>query len=395
MTRRSFVLRLVTSTSLAALLVLGAHVGASSDTLPAALTDAEFWSLTEQFSEPNGYFLSDNLVSNEMALSTVAALLAARTQPGGVYLGVGPEQNFTYIAALKPKMAFINDIRRGNWHMHMMYKALFELSADRAEFFSRLFVKTRPPGLTASSTAADIMNGFWDLPTGDEAAFEAGFKAVKDALTATHKFPLSQEDLDGIRRVLYTFYWYGPRITYSATATPSNVVPRGTTYADLMMALDAASKREGSYLSSEEGFRFLKTLESKNLLVPSVGDFAGPKALRAIGQYIRDHGATVTAFYVSNVEQYLSRNGVWGTFCGNVATMPLDPSSVFIRPGGAGSAVSVTFRTTVDFSGNRTVTTVNGQPLTLMSTGQPAAVSGRLGSPFGAIKDETADCTAR
>ena len=71
-----------------------------------------------------------------MTLSTVAAALSERAKPGGVYLGVGPEQNFTYIAAIRPKIAFITDIRRGNLQLHLMYKALFELSADRAEFVS-------------------------------------------------------------------------------------------------------------------------------------------------------------------------------------------------------------------------------------------------------------------
>jgi hypothetical protein len=39
---------------------------------------------------------------------------------------------------VKPKIAFIVDIRRQNLIEHLMYKALFELSADRAEFISRL-----------------------------------------------------------------------------------------------------------------------------------------------------------------------------------------------------------------------------------------------------------------
>ena len=60
-------------------------------------------------------------------------------KPSGVYLGVGPEQNFTYIAAIRPRIAFITDIRRGNLHLHLMYKALFELSANRADFVARLF----------------------------------------------------------------------------------------------------------------------------------------------------------------------------------------------------------------------------------------------------------------
>src|ERR1700722_17366781 len=129
------------------------RVRAADERLPQRLTDAEFWRLTEELSEPNGYFRSDNLLSNEIYFQYVIRELVQRTQPGGVYMGVGPEQNFTYIAALKPKMAFITDIRRGNLHLQLMYKALFELSADRTEFVSRLFVRKRPARLSPKSTA--------------------------------------------------------------------------------------------------------------------------------------------------------------------------------------------------------------------------------------------------
>ena len=65
--------------------------------------------------------------------------------------------------------------------------------------------------------------------------------------------------------------------------------------------------------------------------MPVVGNFAGPKALRQVGNYIREHGATVTAFYVSNVEQYLFQDGIFDAFARNVVTLPVDDSSTFIR----------------------------------------------------------------
>jgi hypothetical protein len=101
-----------------------------------------------------------------------------------------------------------------------------------------------------------------------------------------------------------------------------------------MRSIDAASGDVRTYLANEDHFTLVKTLQSRNLIVPIVGDFAGPRALRAVGAWLKSRGATVTAFYVSNVEMYLQRNGVWPAFCANVATMPLDEASVFIRPSG-------------------------------------------------------------
>src|SRR5262245_47323522 len=128
-------LRLMATVSLVVLCLTAPSAAVPVDTLPASLSDREFWALTERMSEPDGFFRSgsgstDNLLSNEAMVSSVAGLVNQRVPASGVYLGVGPEQNFTYIVAMRPRIAFVTDIRRGNLHLHLMYKALFELSAD-------------------------------------------------------------------------------------------------------------------------------------------------------------------------------------------------------------------------------------------------------------------------
>ena len=119
--------------------------------IPARLTDQEFWNLTERLSEPNGQFRSDNFLSNERGYQVVIPDLIKLAKPNRVYLGVGPEQNFPYMIALKPQMAIIFDIRRGNLHEHLLYKALFEMSTDRVDFLSRLWSRPKPAGVSASS----------------------------------------------------------------------------------------------------------------------------------------------------------------------------------------------------------------------------------------------------
>jgi hypothetical protein len=372
--------RLLAIATVFVLLASTAPIRADQGSLPASIPDAEFWSLTERLSEPNGTFRSDNLLSNEMTLSSVATMLAERVKPNGVYLGVGPEQNFTYIAAIRPRIAFITDIRRGNLHLQLMYKALFELSADRAEFVSRLLTKPRPAGLTAQSTAADLMNAYWDIPTSAHDVYKSNLQAIYDVLVRKHGFPLSPEDFSGIEYVYHAFYWFGPAINYSSST--SGAFGGRTTYADLMMTRDTNGAERG-YLSTEEGFLFLKAMQSKNLIVPVVGNFAGPKALRAIGDYLRERKAVVSAFYVSNVESYL-RGSPWTDFCGNVATMPLDDSSVFIRP--LGGNVTFMIRTV---SGTQTI--AGGTPI---PTGAPGSVAYRpgTGSPFASIAEEVKNC---
>jgi hypothetical protein len=86
-----------------------------------------------------------------------------------------------------------------------------------------------------------------------------------------------------------------------------------------------------AFLASEEAFAFVKDLESRNLILPVVGDFAGPKTIRAVGAYLKQKSAVVSAFYLSNVEEYLKRAGTWRDFCANLSTLPLDDTSTFIR----------------------------------------------------------------
>jgi len=98
------------------------------------------------------------------------------------------------------------------------------------------------------------------------------------------------------------------------------------------------SGRARSYLASEENFTLIKTLETRNLLVPVVGNFGGSKALKSIAGYLKSRGLVVSAFYVSNVEQYLRQNGIWEQFCGNAHALPVDRTSVFIRSSRGGFA---------------------------------------------------------
>src|SRR3989441_1855101 len=120
--------------------------------LPVELTDQQFWRLSRDSSESDGFFRSDNLLSNETSFQYVIPDLLRSVKQGRVYLGVGPEQNFTYINAFRPAMAIIIDIRHGNLDVHLLYKALFELSRGRIDFVSRLFSRKRPGGLTTNST---------------------------------------------------------------------------------------------------------------------------------------------------------------------------------------------------------------------------------------------------
>ena len=331
--RRWLVAALLAATLGAGARTATVFLDAAADTLPNRLGDGEFWKLVEDLSEPNGSFRSDNLLSNELQFQHVIPELTRIAQPGRAYLGVGPEQNFTYIAALRPAMAFIIDIRRGNLDLQLLYKALFELSSDRAQFVSLLFSKPRPPGLTATSSANEIFDAYSTVES-SERLYVENMSSIRNQLFTKHGFELSEDDLRGIEYVYHAFAMFGPGIKYSPVGLTGGTIQ--PTFAALMAATDQGGQTRG-FLSTEEAFAFLKNLQSRNLIVPVVGDFAGAKAIRAVGTYLKQKGALVSAFYLSNVEEYLRQNGVWLDFCANVSELPRDGASTFIRSTRSGS----------------------------------------------------------
>ena len=332
---------------LALCLLLG--IAWSAQELPARLSDEAFWKVVTDFSEPVGRFVSDNFVSNELATQYVLSDLTQDRKASGAYLGVGPEQNFTYIVALKPKIAFIIDIRRQNMIEHLMYKALIELSADRAEFLSRLFSRPLRADAGKDSSVAELFDALLGIE-GDPELFENNLEAIKDRLVKGHGFQLTTEDERNLEYVFRAFYIGGRNLGYPG---PNQTIRRGAvrilpTYEELMTDTDEQGQQR-SYLATEENFATLQQLEKNNLIVPLVGDFAGPKAIRSVGGYLMEHNTTVTAFYTSNVEQYLFMSADdWKSFYTNVSVLPLDSKSVFIRPlinnGNGGYTASPQFR---------------------------------------------------
>lgn len=332
--RRRSILRLAAVTASITFALPLASCRAIAQEIPGQLDDSTFWRISSESSEPGGYFRSDNFVGNEAALQYVIPTLEQTIRPGGVYVGVGPDQNFTYLVAFRPKIAFIVDIRRQNLLQHLMYKALLEMSPDRADFLSRLFARPRPAGLDTAVSVDSLMRAF-DPVAGDSVLHRKTFEAIRQTLVSKHGFTLSAEDLQSLRYVSDAFYEAGPNITYNFGSGRGYYRGFGRfgmpSYEALVVENDGQGVQRG-YLASEANYRVLRDMELRNLIIPVVGDFGGPKALRAVGDWLRAHGASVNVFYTSNVEQYLFQEAdAWRRFYENVGSMPIADNGTFIR----------------------------------------------------------------
>jgi hypothetical protein len=305
--------------------LLAAATACATAPTPVATTapDSGFGPLIERLSEPGGYFPSDNLVSNETSYLHVLGRMRRLGVSGGAYIGVGPDQNFSYIAQVRPEIAFLIDIRRDNLLHHLLFKALFEQARTRVEYLALLLGRPLPASLDEwrDATVQQLVD-YMDRTPASADAFAAASARVRAAVQSWG-VPLAEADLITIAQIHDTFRARGLDIQYSFGG-------RYPTYRDLLLETDL-DRVQRNYLASEDDFLFLKELERRNRVVPVVGDLGGAKALAAIGREIAARGLRVSAFYLSNVEQYLMRGATFPQFSANVAGLPFDERSVLIR----------------------------------------------------------------
>lgn len=288
--------------------------------------DTTFAGTVARLSEDAGYFDSDNLISNETSYLHAVSHLKSIGVSGGAYIGVGPDQNFSYIATIRPSVAYMIDIRRDNLLMHLMFKALFQRSNNRLEFLGRWTGRVVPPNSREWDNAPieDILNQV------DSLAVDTT-RSETDSVLATvisYGIPLSVGDTSTIRRFHSEFITYGLDLRFTSTGrSPRWYYP---TLRQLILERDLELRRS-SYLATDAGWRFLKDLQARNRVIPVVGNLAGTVAFPAIGREVVARGERVSALYVSNVEMYIWRDGSFATFAHNAARLPRNDRSVIIR----------------------------------------------------------------
>jgi hypothetical protein len=289
-------------------------------------TAQSFASRVERLSEEGGDFDTDNLISNERSYLEVVPALKAAGVSGGAYIGVGPDQNFSYIAQVRPVIAFIVDIRRDNLLLHLLFKALFTSAQNRIEYVS-LLTGRPPPGRleTWRDASLERIVAYVDdaRPTADAGRLD---RRLRDIISG-FGVPLTAADFSTIQRFHHTFIDAGLSLKFESRGRP----PRSAypTLRDLLLATDRAG-HSWNYLASERDFQFVRSLQTQDLVIPVVGDLGGQHALAAIADLLIARGDHLSAFYISNVETYLYGDKS-SQFVKNLARLPRDAHSTIIR----------------------------------------------------------------
>ena len=290
----------------------------------AAIPDRTFGAMVRELSGPGGYFDTDNLISNESSYLQVMGELETRRIRGGVYLGVGPDQNFSYMAAIRPALAFIVDLRRDNMLQHLWFKALFERSATRLDYLCLMVGRacSGPSDGLGIETLVRRVDGSPPVDT-----LDALLDGVVAHAAATG-VALTADDRATIRSIHGRFARDGLGLRFNSHGRAPR--PDYPTLRQLLLERDREGRRV-SYLADEESYRYLAGLQASNRVVPVVGDLAGAHALRAIAGEVERRDREVTAFYVSNVEFYLFGDDAFPRYVANLEALPVADEAVVIR----------------------------------------------------------------
>jgi hypothetical protein len=287
--------------------------------------------LSQRISEPGGYFGSDNLVSNELSLQHVIPKLNKIGVSGGVYLGVGPDQSFTYITAIKPSKAFMIDIRRDCLLHHLLLKSLFQLSHNRIEYLSLMFARPIPPKSKEwnKKPLKDLVE-YIDRTPSDPKLYEK-YRAEMKPLINSFGFNLTEREQEALEKIHRAFYQSGMETRYVIRDRPMPSNRYFPSFRSILLETDLDNEQR-SYLATEDNYQFLKKMQDENRIIPVTGDLSGEHAVKEIGKYLKETGEKVSAFYVSNVEFYLWRqSGSFDRFVSNLKSLPIDEKSVIIR----------------------------------------------------------------
>lgn len=282
----------------------------------------------QKLSEPGAYFDTDNLISNERSYGRAVARLGPR---GGAYIGVGPEQNFSYIARTRPRWAFIVDIRRDNMLEQLLFNAILANAESPLEYLGLLFSRP-PPGdprgaSRGSLPIVELVRRFEEVPP-SAALFARSQRRLVSYIADALAFPLSPGDERTIREMHRAFFDHQLDLRFQTHGRAMSA--RHPSYRDLLLEQTPAGEA-ASFLGSRADYAFVRRLAREGRLIPVVGDLAGDHAVRAVARFLRERGETVGTFYTSNVEFYLLGDGRYRSFVENVRALPITNESVLLR----------------------------------------------------------------
>jgi hypothetical protein len=196
------------------------------------------------------------------------------TDLGGVYIGVGPEQNYLYAGWSKPEILILLDFDQMVVDIHEIYRVLIQ-AADGPEALVKIWHKSEK---------------------------KTAIAAIKAAVTDLDEQNNLLRVYRGSRRPIYNRL-NSLRIRYK-------------------------SMKLATFLTDQEQYDYVKNLFETGRVRAVRGDLTKDKAMNGVAKAAKELGVPVRCIYLSNVEQYFDyENGM----AANCKAQPTDDVSKIMR----------------------------------------------------------------
>ena len=246
----------------------------------------------------------DCFVSSEVAYNDVLRrCMPVGDAPRGAWLGVGPDQNFTYIGALRPQFAVILDARLDNLLEHLLFKLLFAEARGPLDYLCMLLGRRRPVGDLADPAAASgkaVLARLSEQPLDEE--HEKASRARVESVFAA-RWGANAEILRRVERIQMEFVRRQLRVTSVSESCLANL-DKIPDFGEVIGATTA----EGfnlHYLTCPDHFAYVKDLHARDRIVPMVGNVTDPTAIARVRDLLGETGLRLSAVYLSNLEEFL------------------------------------------------------------------------------------------
>ncbi|MCY1068518.1 hypothetical protein OV090_27495 [Nannocystis sp. RBIL2] len=215
------------------------------------------------------HYMKSNEVRHDVFFPYVAG-------KGGVYVGVGSDQNYTLAAAAGSELIFLLDIDQSVVDLHRCYEALIEASPDPKILFDRW--KAEAEG----DSAKILETAYAGLPDADRKRIVRLYRAARETVYV---------HLDRVYR-----------------------------------------RRQGeqptAWMSNPEMYQYIRGMFLADRVRMMAGDLTGPNSLQSVGAAAKAMGLPVRIVYFSNAEEYFDYNK---QFVANVEALAGDEQSLVLR----------------------------------------------------------------
>lgn len=257
----------------------------------------------------------------------VAKSLVARAPADGVYIGVGQDENLSYIALTRPVLALVVGSNHDQLLLQLMYKALFEIAADRQAFLVGLLgadgSELRPA--SPDDRLSLLMDRVGRLPR-TEASFESAHRAIQRRVVS-FGLDLGPDANSKLRDVHQAFFRRGLELRHA----PNDRTGNPETFPTLRTVLESVSPDGAvrSFLGTSAYFDSVRRLHASNRIVPLVGTL--PDALPVVAAFLRQRSLEVGVVHVSSTELAIATPQAFAKWTRSLATLPKSKGALFIR----------------------------------------------------------------